>query len=166
MSKDAYIRQLQMDAINAGNLRNTMLEGANVHISIQNANKANQKNNGMSEETAEKIGSAIGSLVAPLKAAQEENAYFKEQLSRPLMEIINENKEYKDAFEKQREILEGWMVSQNAFKKLALEYGKKIGKDEDSVKEDMLIEEEKVISGGVITKVNGTVASNLRIINK
>lgn len=172
MDKDAYIQQLQTNLITAGSMKTVLLEGVGINNAVQHANanahaaEIKKKEIEASEKIGSVIGSVIGALAGPLNEARDENAYFKEQLSRPLMDIINENKEYKDAFEKQREILERWMVTQNAFKKLAFEYGKQSGKSEEDIKNEMLIEQDKVIASGVVTTLSGAVGTNLRVLNK
>lgn len=176
MDKDAYIRQLQINSLTDGEMRINALKGIGAGLDAQGALKNEiealkaKANAPMATEIASAVSSGVatvaGVLAAPLKAARDEIAYLKEQLSRPLMDIINENKEYRDAFEEQRETLENWMVSQNSFKKLAFEYGKKIGKNTEDVTNEMRIEKEIIIEGGIITKVNGDVSSHLRVINK
>lgn len=176
MDKDAYIRQLQINSLTDGEMRINALKGIGAGLDAQQALKNEiealraKADAPVAAEVASAVSSGVatvaGVLAVPLKEARDENAYLKEQLSRPLMEIINENKEYRETFEKQREILEGWMVTQNAFKKLAFDYGKKIGKNEEDVIGEMRIEKDKIIGGGIVTTSIGEVASTLRVLNK
>ena len=53
-----------------------------------------------------------------------ENRKYKEALSRPILEVLNENDSLKEAYERQQEILKEWIISQNAWKALAYKFAK------------------------------------------
>ena len=54
---------------------------------------------------------------------KEDNEYYKKLLAKPMVEIAQENKNFKETYEAQMELLADWMVSQKAFKELAIQFG-------------------------------------------
>ena len=54
---------------------------------------------------------------------KEEAEYYKKLLAKPMVEIAEENHDFKKAYETQMELLADWMVSQKAFKELAIQFG-------------------------------------------
>ena len=54
---------------------------------------------------------------------KEEAEYYKKLLAKPMAEIAEENHDFKNAYETQMELLADWMVSQKAFKELAIQFG-------------------------------------------
>lgn len=63
----------------------------------------------------------------------DENAYYKTLLSKPMLEIAEANGDFKKTYEMQMEFVAEWMVSQKAFKELAIEFGAEKGFDKDKV---------------------------------
>jgi DNA repair exonuclease SbcCD ATPase subunit len=56
-------------------------------------------------------------------ALKEENEKYKKMLCKPMAEIAAENNSFKETYEKQMELMTNWMVSQKAFKELAIQFG-------------------------------------------
>jgi hypothetical protein len=54
---------------------------------------------------------------------QGENQYYRQLLCKPMAEIAEKNNNFKETYEKQMEIMAEWMVSQKAFKELAIQFG-------------------------------------------
>ena len=54
---------------------------------------------------------------------KEEAEYYKKLLAKPMAEIAQANRSFKETYEKQMELLADWMVSQKAFKELAIQFG-------------------------------------------
>ncbi|WP_139285318.1 hypothetical protein [Acidovorax soli] len=54
---------------------------------------------------------------------QGENQYYRQLLCKPMNEIAEKNGNFKETYEKQMEIMADWMVSQKAFKELAIQFG-------------------------------------------
>lgn len=52
-----------------------------------------------------------------------ENEKYKQLLCKPMAEIAAVNENFKETYEKQMEIMAEWMVSQKAFKELAIQFG-------------------------------------------
>lgn len=66
---------------------------------------------------------------------KEEAEYYKKLLAKPMAEIAAENHQFKETYEQQMELLAGWMVSQKAFKELAIQFGIEKGLTSDEVVE-------------------------------
>ena len=66
---------------------------------------------------------------------QHDNEYYSRLLAKPMAEIAAENHKFKETYEKQMELLADWMVSQKAFKELAIQFGIEKGLTSDEVVE-------------------------------
>ena len=62
-----------------------------------------------------------------------DNEYYSRLLAKPMAEIAAENHKFKETYEKQMELLADWMVSQKAFKELAIQFGIEKGLTPDEV---------------------------------
>ena len=72
---------------------------------------------------------------------KEEAEYYQKLLTKPMAEIAQANRNFKQAYEDQMELLAGWMVSQKAFKELAIQFGIEKGLTPDEIR-DMGIKKE------------------------
>lgn len=54
---------------------------------------------------------------------KEEAEYYQKLLAKPMDEIAKANRSFKETYEAQMELLADWMVSQKAFKELAIQFG-------------------------------------------
>lgn len=54
---------------------------------------------------------------------QQEVEYYKELLTKPMQVIAEHNGDFKKTYEEQQALLADWMVSQKAFKELAIQFG-------------------------------------------
>ena len=54
---------------------------------------------------------------------KEEAEYYQKLLAKPMAEIAQANRSFKETYEAQMELLADWMVSQKAFKELAIQFG-------------------------------------------
>ncbi len=90
-----------------------------------------------------------------LRLEREKNSY-KEQLARPLMEILDENADLKKALEEQKQLMGLWMLSQSSFKKIALDLGKQKGLTEQEIKKKSEENMNNILNGstldGVVTE--------------
>ena len=66
---------------------------------------------------------------------KEEAEYYQKLLTKPMAEIAQANRSFKETYEKQMELLADWMVSQKAFKELAIQFGIEKGLTSDEVVE-------------------------------
>ena len=64
---------------------------------------------------------------------KHDNEYYNRLLAKPMAEIAAENHKFKETYEKQMELLADWMVSQKAFKELAIQFGIEKGLTPDEV---------------------------------
>lgn len=63
----------------------------------------------------------------------EENKYYKSLLCKPMLEIAEASGDFKKTYEEQMAFIADWMVSQKAFKELAIELGEKQGMTPEEV---------------------------------
>ena len=66
---------------------------------------------------------------------KEEAEYYQKLLTKPMAEIAQANRSFKETYEKQMELLADWMVSQKAFKELAIQFGIEKGLNPDQIRE-------------------------------
>ena len=66
-------------------------------------------------------------IVDKYNALLEEMKTLKKLLAQPMREIAKQNDDFKKTYKKEMEFLADWMVSQKAFKELAIQYGNKFG---------------------------------------
>ena len=64
---------------------------------------------------------------------KHDNEYYNRLLAKPMAEIAAENRKFKETYEAQMELLANWMVSQKAFKELAIQFGIEKGLTLDEV---------------------------------
>ena len=67
----------------------------------------------------------------------KEAAYYKQLLSKPMEEIAAQNGDFKATFEKQQEIIADWIVSQKAFRELAIDLGEEFGVSKETMREKL-----------------------------
>ena len=72
--------------------------------------------------------------------------YYKDLLAKPMHEIAAENEDFKKAYILQQQLLADWMVSQKAFKELAIDLGLQLGKTKEEVISQGKANEEKVLN--------------------
>lgn len=72
--------------------------------------------------------------------------YYKELLAKPMHVIAAENEDFKRAYEIQQQLLANWMVSQKAFKELAIDLGLQVGKTREEVVAQGMANKEKVLN--------------------
>ena len=64
---------------------------------------------------------------------KEEAEYYQKLLTKPMAEIAQANRSFKETYEAQMDLLAEWMVSQKAFKELAIQFGIEKGLTSDEV---------------------------------
>jgi len=94
---------------------------------------------------------------------QAEVNNFKYLLCKPMAEIAEKNGNFKETYEKQMELMATWMVSQKAFKQLAIEFGAEKGLTTDEVIEMGKDKEIDVLESNN-DEANNTNANNSSII--
>ena len=66
---------------------------------------------------------------------KEEAEYYQKLLAKPMDEIAKANRSFKETYEAQMELLADWMVSQKAFKELAIQFGVEKGLTPDEIRD-------------------------------
>jgi hypothetical protein len=89
-------------------------------------------------ENSQKNKVEIQSLRKNLNEARNASQYYRALLCKPLAEIAAEHSQFKEAYDAQQLIIADWMVSQKAFKELAIQFGAQLGKSKDKVIEEGL----------------------------
>lgn len=85
-------------------------------------------------EESESVHALITSpLGVKLVEATMEAAFYKNLLSKPMYEIAAKNNSFRETYDKQREMMAEWMVSQRAFKELAIQFAFDAGKSKEEV---------------------------------
>lgn len=67
------------------------------------------------------------------RVLKQEVEYYKQLLSQPMQVIAQHNGDFKKTYEEQQTLLADWMVSQKAFKELAIQFGAEKGLDPNEV---------------------------------
>ena len=97
-------------------------------------------------QTIETLEINAQSNVRRRQQAEVEVAYYKDLLSKPMHEIAVENEDFKKAYVLQQQLLADWMVSQKAFKELAIDLGLQLGKTKEEILEQGVANKEKVLN--------------------
>ena len=66
---------------------------------------------------------------------KEEAESYQKLLTKPMAEIAQANRSFKETYEAQMELLADWMVSQKAFKELAIQFGVEKGLTPDEIRD-------------------------------
>ncbi|WP_244855870.1 hypothetical protein [Ralstonia mannitolilytica] len=77
---------------------------------------------------------------------KKENNEYKALLSKPFAEIAAKDGRFKENYEKQQELLAAWIVSQRAFKEVAMKYGQAMGKSSEEVLSEFQAAKETVLN--------------------
>ena len=108
---------------------------------IKKTQKLNDQNQHLQEVIrANKLGSNsyIEDLEDDNDKLKAENQFYKNLLTKPMHEIANLNGDFKETYQEQQIILGEWIVSQRAFKEIAIKLGIKAGRTkEDIIQEGM-----------------------------
>lgn len=83
----------------------------------------------------------------PKKVVRSEtDEYYRNLLSKPMLEIAMVNGDFRGTYEKQQELLGEWMVSQKAFKEVAIKLGLEAGKTREEVTAAAKVEVDNVLN--------------------
>ena len=92
-------------------------------------------NNNLHTKNDPKLIQEIKNLQERNQILENDNEYYSRLLAKPMAEIAAENHQFKETYEQQMELLADWMVSQKAFKELAIQFGIEKGLTSDEVVE-------------------------------
>lgn len=103
---------------------------------IENKNKFNNLNDklNVANETVENLQAEKEmeedvslNIAHHNRILKQEVEYYKQLLSQPMQVIAQHNGDFKKTYEEQQTLLADWMVSQKAFKELAIQFGSEQG---------------------------------------
>ncbi|CAJ0733741.1 hypothetical protein [Ralstonia pickettii] len=72
---------------------------------------------------------------------------YEELLAKPMAEIAAKNGRFRETYDKQQEMLADWILSQRAFKELAMKYGKLAGKTPEEIQAEGMATKEIILDG-------------------
>lgn len=81
-----------------------------------------------------------------IKALEDEVEYYKKLLTKPMHEIADVNGNFQETYHQQQTILGEWMVSQRAFKELAIQLGIEAGRTKEDIVAEGMANKEKVLN--------------------
>ncbi|CAJ0733518.1 hypothetical protein [Ralstonia pickettii] len=110
--------------------------------------------------TIDRQGRALDSMGDALRRSQEDagmaeaGAAFQRNranelealLSKPMAEIAAKNGRFRETYEKQQELIADWIVSQRAFKELAMKYGQLAGKTPEEIQKEGMAAEATIVT--------------------
>ncbi|EGY66264.1 MULTISPECIES: hypothetical protein [Ralstonia] len=89
---------------------------------------------------------AVGLAEAGEEYERKRANEYKALLSKPFAEIAAKDGRFKENYEKQQELLAAWIVSQRAFKEVAMKYGQAMGKSSEEVLSEFQAAKETVLN--------------------
>ena len=131
--------------VNAALTENLRLKTEKENILIQTNHHANMSRI-KNEQEARKNKEEAESWERTAKIAKQEAMFYKDLLSKPMHVIAANNDDFKKTYEIQQELLADWIISQKAFKDLALDFGLELGKDKETILKEASISKSKVLT--------------------
>jgi regulator of replication initiation timing len=121
------------DSNNLGDqqLRNIFLRG--LSIEQQKAITGLQDENIRLKGENKKLKEENATLKNRMYNSEDDAEEYEELLCKPMLEIAQKNGNFKKTYEAQMQIMADWMVSQKAFKELAIQFGFKQGLSAEKV---------------------------------
>ncbi|MCO8321135.1 hypothetical protein ABEG10_11750 [Burkholderia cenocepacia] len=115
----------------------------------------------------------IEELKDEVEELQHEVERYKALLSKPMQEIARQHGGFKRAYEAQQKLLADWIVSQKAYKEVAMQFADKLGVSRDEVnkqgsaaEEVILTDQSKfgnnIISGDFVDTFKGELLADLQ----
>jgi hypothetical protein len=110
-AQDAINKRFQAEANNQNNV--------DLIISLRQRNSNLEKN--------------VGALKAENAVIKSEKEFFENLLSRPMKEIAEKNKNFKETYDEQQLVLSKWILSQKAYAETAVQIGLESGKTKEEI---------------------------------
>ena len=120
-SNDEMSRRFWMNQATQANIRAAHQTQLSTHL-IQSAFHTDQQ-----------FSRELQNLREQVSILSEDNKYYSKLLAKPMAEIAQANRSFKETYEAQMDLLAEWMVSQKAFKELAIQFGIEKGLTSDEV---------------------------------
>lgn len=153
-------------------LQTEAMQKAEAHRDAMNKkNKENQdlKNNLNQAETLRQHAEISRNEQArQLRGKIEELQEYDELLARPLHEIAAKHGAFRERWEEQQALLAKWIVSQRAFKDLAMKYGTQAGKTPEEIQNELDIARDKVLNNNADFSQNNVKETDITesVVNK
>jgi hypothetical protein len=129
--------------------RRTLLKNEN--SLLKNGSEIDQKIIYKLKEENNSLSFKNNDLRRRLEDLEEENKKYKDLLSKPMLAIALKDNSFKKTYLKQQEMLQDWIVKQDAFKQIISLYGNSLGKTENEIMNDVASVESKIIKSNKST---------------
>ena len=107
-------------------LRNLKRENFNLKDNLKKAEKPKKtKFDSVDQEVLDEL--SMNEMIGVKAATRKIQHEYEELLAQPMHVIAQQNENFKETYEEQQTILADWMVSQKAFKELAVQFGAEKG---------------------------------------
>ncbi len=121
-----YIAELETQ------IKNLRRENFNLKENLNKTNKPQKtKFDFVDQEVLD--GLSVNEMIGVKAATRKINQEYENLLSQPMHVIAEKNQNFKETYEEQQTLLADWMVSQKAFKELAIQFGLEKGMDSSEV---------------------------------
>ena len=121
---DEILRQKQAAGIDQ-EIKHNDLSDKNHKLS--NENSKIKKSNVALRGEVDDLEDDLAAVIKENRKLYNKVLEFKKLLAQPMREIAKQNDDFKKTYKNEMEFLADWMVSQKAFKELAIQYGNKFG---------------------------------------
>lgn len=108
--------------------------------------RASQAASSESQQISQQQQLNLQNLTFKNRKLTQEVEFYKNLLAKPMAEIASQNESFKETYRIERELLASWMVSQKAFKELAVDLGIQLGKSKEEIVKEGLENKFKVLN--------------------
>ncbi len=115
---------------------------------IDKQNRALKETNAALEEAQRKAGLEEAAWEFERRRRvelEQENQQLKDLLCKPMAEIAAKNGNFRATYETQQELLASWVLSQRAFKEVAMKYGALAGKTPEEIQAEGMAAKEVIL---------------------
>lgn len=96
-----------------------------------------------------------------LEEKEKEIQRYKDLLAKPMIEIAEQSGAFKETYEEQQNLLAKWIVSQRAFKDIAMKYGQMAGKTPEEIQSELNEATKKVLNNEASFPINNADKTDL-----
>lgn len=96
-----------------------------------------------------------------LEEKEKEIQRYKDLLAKPMIEIAEQSGAFKETYEEQQNLLAKWIVSQRAFKDIAMKYGQMAGKTPEEIQSELSEATKKVLNNEASFPINNADKTDL-----
>lgn len=165
VDKNLFIGQQAVNKSQAELITQKILRENILQEQIQNTanalNNASDRSNQLKRD-ADNWRERANIAAKKVKNLEEQVQFYKNLLAKPMAEIASQNESFKETYRIEQELLADWMVSQKAFKELAIDLGIKLGKTKEEIDKEGLENEGKVLNNQTKHENNADKSSVIR----